>query len=238
MTLHNNTLSMILAAALLAGCAGTQPNANEQDEYQRTKQGALIGAAVGALGGLMIGHKNRGQGALIGAAVGAAAGAGIGYTLDQQAKDVAESLDTTVSDSDISNQNIVVTKHDKFVKVTFKSAMMFETNANYATPAARAKIAEFSTALKKYPGSIVQVAGHTDTRGSYDYNMQLSERRAHNVATEMVNQGLQNAVYARGCSFDKPLVPNNSKANMAQNRRVEVFLYQNENDIVDQCRQI
>jgi len=235
MKLQKKTLSMILAASLLAGCAGTQPNANEQDEYDKTKKGALIGAAVGALGGLLVGGKNKGKGALIGAAVGAAAGAGIGYTLDQQAKDVAESLDTTVSDSDISSENIVVTKHEKFVKVTFKSAMMFQTNADYATPAARAKIAELTTALKKYPGSIVQVVGHTDTRGSYDYNYQLSERRAHNVATEMVNQGLQNAIYARGCSYDKPLLPNTSEANMAQNRRVEIFLYQKQEDVVDQC---
>ncbi|MEJ2500270.1 MAG: OmpA family protein [Campylobacterales bacterium] len=235
MTLQNKTLSMILAASLLAGCAGTQPNANEQDEYDKTKKGALIGAAVGALGGLLVGGKNKGKGALIGAAVGAAAGAGIGYTLDQQAKDVAESLDTTVSDSDISSKDIVVTKHEKFVKVTFKSAMMFQTNADYATPAARAKISELTAALKKYPGSIVQVVGHTDTRGSYDYNYQLSERRAHNVATEMVNQGLQNAIYARGCSYDKPLLPNTSEANMAQNRRVEIFLYQKQEDVVDQC---
>ncbi|MEJ2467564.1 MAG: YMGG-like glycine zipper-containing protein, partial [Campylobacterales bacterium] len=67
MTLQNNTLSMILAASLLAGCAGTQPNANEQDEYDKTKKGALIGAAVGALGGLLVGGKNKGKGALIGA---------------------------------------------------------------------------------------------------------------------------------------------------------------------------
>lgn len=238
MNIKKNTLSILVAAALFAGCTQPQPNGSEttqQDEYEKTKQGALIGAAVGALGGLLLGGKNKGKGALIGAAVGAAAGAGIGYTLDQQAKDVAKSLDTTVSSSDISSENVVVTKNDKFVKVTFKSAMMFKTNADVATPAARAKINELSGALQKYPGSIVQVVGNTDNRGSYDYNLKLSERRANSVAVAMVNQGLQNAVYARGCSYDKPLLPNTSSANMAQNRRVEVFLYQKQEDVVDQC---
>ena len=238
MHLKYKTLSILLAAGLGAGCAQPQAGTDgtqQEDEYQRTKQGAVIGAAVGALGGLLLSGKNKGQGALIGAAVGAAAGAGVGYSLDQQAKDVAASLDTTVSDSDISSANIVVTKHDTFVKVTFKSAMMFETDVDVPTPTAREKIAELTHALAKYPGSVVQVVGHTDNRGSYNYNLQLSERRARNVAQEMVDQGLQNTIYARGCSYTKPLLPNTSPENMAQNRRVEVFLYQKPDDVVDQC---
>ncbi|MHC3994125.1 OmpA family protein [Thiomicrolovo sp. ZZH C-3] len=237
MTFQTKTLSLVLAAALIGGCASTQPNADgsQTDEYDKTKKGALIGAAVGAVGGLLLGGKNKGQGALIGAAVGAAAGGGIGYAMDQQAKDVAKSLNTTVSQSDVGADNIIVTQHDKYVKVTFKSAMMFPTNSDNPTPMALSKIDQLTTALKKYPSSIVQVVGHTDPRGSYDYNLQLSERRARTVATAMVNQGLSNAVYARGCSFDKPLVPNNSEANMAQNRRVEIFLYQTQENVVDQC---
>ncbi|WP_345971066.1 OmpA family protein [Sulfurimonas sp. HSL1-6] len=237
MTFPTKSLSLILAAALIGGCASTQPNADgtQQDEYDKTKKGALIGAAVGAIGGLLLGGKNKGQGALIGAAVGAAAGGGIGYAMDQQAKDVAKSLNTTVSQSDVGADNIIVTQHETFVKVTFKSAMMFPTNSDTPTSTALTKIDQLTAALKKYPSSIVQVVGHTDPRGSYDYNLQLSERRARTVATAMVNQGLPNAVYARGCSFDKPLVPNNSEANMAQNRRVEIFLYQTQENVVDQC---
>ena len=52
----------------------------------------------------------------------------------------------------------------------------------------------------------------------------------------MVNMGMKNEVYARGCSFDKPLVPNTTAANMAQNRRVEIYLYQKPEDVVDPCR--
>jgi len=238
MNRQNRTLSILLATALFGGCAATQPGApgtERQDEYEKTKQGAALGAALGAIAGALVGGKNKGRAALIGASLGATAGAGIGYSLDQQAKDVAESLDTTVSDSDISSENIVVTKHDTFVKVTFKSAMMFETDVDVPTPSARSKIDELSAALRKYPGSIIQVAGHTDSRGTHAYNLGLSERRAHNVAAEMLDRGLQNTIYARGCSYDKPLVPNTGAANMAQNRRVEVFLYQKTDDIIDPC---
>jgi len=228
-------LILATSAALLTGCAANQPSANGQDSYDKTKKGALIGAAVGALGGILLGGKNRGKGALIGAAIGTAAGAGIGYSMDRQAQEIANSLDTVVSDSDISPGDVIVTKEANRVKVTFKSAMMFPTNSDVPTATAEAKIAKMTQVISKYP-SVVQVAGHTDSRGSYNYNLTLSERRASSVARNMVNMGMKNEVYARGCSFDKPLVPNTTAANMAQNRRVEIYLYQKPEDVVDPCR--
>lgn len=238
MTYFKRSMIPLLAATLLlSGCGGDTGTASqgEKDAYGNTKTGALIGAAVGALGGAVISRGNRTKGILIGTAIGAAAGAGIGYSMDQQAKDVAESLDTTVSSSDVSNEAIVVTQKEKAVKITFKSAMMFSTNNATPTADATSKISEMSDALKKYPSSIVQVVGHTDNRGKHDYNMALSERRATSVAQTLAGQGLTNPIYARGCSYDKPLLPNTSESNMAQNRRVEIFLYQSEADVTDQC---
>ncbi len=229
-----NLLSMIVAAALMTGCASNQPSPNGGESYDNTKQGALIGAAVGALGGILLGGKNRGKGALIGAAIGTAAGAGIGYSMDRQAQELANSLDTVVSDSDIAPGDVIVTKEANRVKVTFKSAMMFPTDSDIPTASAETKIARMTQVISKYP-SVVQVAGHTDSRGSYSYNLALSERRASSVARNMVNMGMKNQIYARGCSFDKPLVPNTTAANMAQNRRVEIFLYQRPEDVVDPC---
>ena len=227
-------IALTASALLMAGCTTTQqPQPGGGEAYDNTKKGALIGAAVGALGGILIG-KNKGKGALIGAAVGAAAGAGIGYSMDKQAQELANSLDTVVSDSDISPNDVIVTKEPNRVKVTFKSAMMFQTASDAPTATANTKIAKMAQVISKYP-SVVQIAGHTDNRGSHDYNMELSNRRATSVAQSMVNQGMQNQIYVRGCSFDKPLLPNTTTENMAQNRRVEIFLYQKPEDVVDPC---
>jgi outer membrane protein OmpA-like peptidoglycan-associated protein len=230
----NALLALVTSAALLTGCATNQPQPGGGEAYDKTKKGALIGAAVGALGGMLISKHNKGKGALIGAAIGSAAGAGIGYSLDKQAQELASSLDTVVSDSDISPNDVVVTKQENRVKVTFKSAMMFPTASNVPTAAAEAKVAKMAQVISKYP-SVVQVAGHTDNRGSHQYNQELSNQRASSVAQSMVNRGMQNQIYVRGCSYDKPLVPNTSADNMALNRRVEIFLYQRAEDVVDPC---
>ncbi|WP_456451447.1 OmpA family protein [Hydrogenimonas sp.] len=225
----------LVAALMLGGCSTKKPMPNEG---QKTKQGAVIGALAGAALGAAVSKGHRGQGALIGAAVGAAAGGLIGYNLDKQAQEVADSMNTTVSADEkqaIEHQDIVVTKTDKFVKITFKGGMMFATNEATPTPEAQEKIRRLVEVLKNYPTTIVQVVGHTDSRGSHDYNLKLSQRRAWSVAEMLKNLGVQNRIYARGCSFSKPLVPNDSPKHMAINRRVEIYLYPNEESVVDAC---
>ena len=75
-------LSLVSSTALLSGCVnpdGTQNN---------TGSGALLGGAIGAIGGAAIGGSHHGgQDALIGAAVGALAGGLIGNSMDQEQRD-------------------------------------------------------------------------------------------------------------------------------------------------------
>ncbi|WP_236579135.1 OmpA family protein [Hydrogenimonas urashimensis] len=229
-------IALSIAAALtVGGCASKEPMPNRG---QKTGQGAVIGALAGAALGAAVSKGHRGKGALIGAAAGAAVGGLIGYNLDKQAQEVADSMNTTVSQDEkeaAKTQDIIVTKQDKYVKITFKSAMMFETDAADPTPAAREKITRLVDVLKNYPSTIVQVVGHTDSRGSYDYNLKLSQKRAFSVANLLKSLGVANPIYARGCSFSKPLVPNDTPTNMALNRRVEIYLYPNEASVIDAC---
>jgi len=234
---HIRIVAFSLAAALaLGGCASKEPMPNNGE---KTQQGALIGALAGAALGAAVSHGDRGKGALIGAAVGAAAGGAIGYNLDKQAQEVADSMNTRVSQNEkeaIEHQDIVVTKTDKYVKITFKGGMMFQTNEATPTPEAQEKIRRLVEVLKNYPSTIVQVVGHTDSRGSYDYNLKLSQRRAWSVAEMLKKLGVKNKIYARGCSFSKPIVPNDTPEHMAMNRRVEIYLYPSEDDVIDACQ--
>ncbi|WP_300368951.1 OmpA family protein [Hydrogenimonas sp.] len=234
---YHKIIGISLAAALtFGGCASKNEMPNQGE---KTQQGALIGALAGAALGAAVSKGHRGEGALIGAAAGAAVGGVIGYNLDKQAQEVADSMNTNVSQNEkeaAKYQDIIVTKHENYVKITFKSTMMFRTNEADPTPEAREKIGRLVDVLKNYPSTIVQVVGHTDSRGSYDYNLKLSQKRAFSVANLLKNLGVQNRIYARGCSFNKPLVPNDSPTNMAINRRVEIYLYPNEESVIDACR--
>ncbi len=226
----------LVAALTLGGCASKEPMPNGGE---KTKQGAVIGAVAGALLGAAVSRGSKAGGALVGAAAGAAIGGAIGYSLDKQAQEVADSMNTTVSTDEneaIQHQDIVVTKHDTYVKITFKSTMMFATDEAEPTHEAREKIARLVDVLKRYPDTIVQVVGHTDSRGSYDYNLKLSQRRAFSVAEILKNLGVPNQIFAKGCSYSKPLVPNDTPAHMAMNRRVEIYLYPNEDAVIDVCR--
>ena len=72
------------------------------------------------------------------------------------------------------------------------------------------------------PTYIIEVQGHTDNVGKYDYNMDLSERRAQSVRTYLVNKGVPaQRLTAHGYGPDKPIADNKTKAGRAKNRRVE-----------------
>jgi outer membrane protein OmpA-like peptidoglycan-associated protein len=230
-------------AGLFAGCTPTSynnPNLNVP-AGENTKTGALYGAIAGAIiGGITSGKSHRGKHILQGAVLGAGVGAAYGYSLDRQAAEMAHALNTNVDNSPNAalnpNKDIIVSKRANYVQITFRDKMMFETNSAYPTPSASEKIARVGSILKKYPQTIVQVVGHTDNRGSYEYNLNLSQQRARNVANMIKSSGIPNQVFAKGCSYNKSLVPNTTPQNMALNRRVEIYLYPNQQAVVDQCR--
>jgi len=229
-------LAPLLILPLLSGCVSQMPQAVQGE---KTQSGAAIGAVAGAILGAVTSKHHKGKNAALGAVLGGAIGGGIGYNMDKQAAEVARALDTQVDNSpgaelDV-DQDIIVTNNDKFVKITFREAMMFPTNSSTLTSSARGKIHKLVTILQNYPSTLVQVVGHTDNRGSHSYNQKLSKKRAGNVANIIRQSGVNNSIYKRGCSFDKPVVPNTTSTNMSLNRRVEIFLYPSQEFVVDQC---
>ena len=77
--------------------------------------------------------------------------------------------------------------------------------------------------LKKNPGLKICIDGHTDFRGSNEYNQTLSENRAGAVKSYFMQQGISaDRLKAKGYGETKPVKPNDSEENMALNRRVEL----------------
>jgi OmpA-OmpF porin, OOP family len=79
--------------------------------------------------------------------------------------------------------------------------------------------------LKKYPSYSLQIKGHTDSDGDDKKNLELSQNRAKACADYLANKGVAaTRMTSEGFGETQPLVPNNSKANKAINRRVDFEL--------------
>ena len=227
--------SVPLSALILSGCY-KQPGLVKDDSYNRTKTGALIGAIAGAVAGYNKGGSKKKEKAAIGAVLGAAAGGGIGYMLDKQANEVAEALGTGVENDPLAaldpRRDVIVTKHPGYVKILFRDKMMFPFGSAKLRPEAEAKVMRVARLLQNYPQTIVGVAGFTDNIGSYAYNKKLSEARAQTVANLLT---VHNRPLIKGCAYEKPIAPNDTKENRALNRRVEVYLFADNSKVVDPC---
>ena len=79
--------------------------------------------------------------------------------------------------------------------------------------------------LRNNPTSRIQISGHTDSDGSEASNQTLSERRAQSVYQYLVSTGIAgNRLTTAGYGESIPVVPNNSAANKAKNRRIEFLV--------------
>ena len=218
MTLTKTYLALALAGTLALG-ACTDPGqlgAGPNDPNRNTKNGALIGAASGAVLGSLIGDDR--EAILTGAVVGGAAGAGIGYSLDKQEADLRQSLGNNV---DINNTG------DRLI-VTLPQDILFATDSTAVQPALVGDLQALANNVQVYANSTLQVVGHTDSDGDASYNQQLSEGRANAVANILINRGVPQSrlqVFGRGES--QPIASNLTAQGKAQNRRVEIVILPN-----------
>jgi hypothetical protein len=82
---------------------------------------------------------------------------------------------------------------------------------------------EVASVMKKNPSLKLEVEGHTDNRASEKYNQALSENRANAVISYLIQSGVARMkITGKGYGLAKPAIPNNSRQNMAKNRRAEL----------------
>jgi len=201
---------VIIFAVIAVGCA----------EWNRTQKGAAIGAGAGGALGALIGHQagNTAVGALLGAAIGGGAGAYIGNYMDKQAAEIQQ---------DIAGAR--VERVGEGIKITFNSGIMFDVNRAVLKDEYKGELNELATILNKYEDTNILLEGHTDSRGSEEYNLDLSEKRAQSVANFMATQSVNPARFTMmGYGESQPIASNETVEGRSQNRRVEVAIYANE----------
>jgi outer membrane protein OmpA-like peptidoglycan-associated protein len=100
----------------------------------------------------------------------------------------------------------------------------FDFDSDALRPESGAVLDEVVKLAKANPSWKFEVGGHTDSIGSADYNLKLSDRRAASVARYLVGKGVDAArLKSKGYGATRPLIAGTDNAAHAQNRRVELL---------------
>lgn len=194
---------ILFSLVLLIGCKASN-----------STKGAGIGAGAGAVIGGVIGHQsgNTAVGAIIGAGVGGATGAIIGEHMDKQAAELRKDL-----------KGATVERVGEGIKITFNSGLMFDFDSYNLTMGTQSNLTDLARTLNKYDDTNVLIEGHTDTKGSDEYNMTLSEKRSMAVEDYLIGQQVKGSRITTHGYGETQVISEVDD----QNRRVEVAIYAN-----------
>lgn len=207
--------SGVLAVALalgLAGCAG-------MTEKEKTiAKGAGVGAAGGAVVGAVAGG---GKGAAIGAVVGAGAGAIAGNVWSNRMEKQKQEMEQATQGTGVQ----VTQTPDNRLKLEVPSDVSFATGKADIAPNFRPILDKFAQGLVENSAATVTIVGHTDSTGTDAINNPLSLQRAANVRDYLSTRGVAMArMQIDGRGSREPVAGNDTEANRAKNRRVEIFV--------------
>ncbi|MBT8434001.1 MAG: OmpA family protein [Gammaproteobacteria bacterium] len=209
----------IVSLSFLSGCETFDPYTGEK-KTSNTAKGAGIGAGVGAVLAYLSNRdessKTRKRKVLQAAGIGAIAGGGIGYYMDSQEAKLRKTLrNTGVSvERDGDNINLVMPGNITFVTAGH------DLNADFYEV-----LDSVILVLQEFEQTIIVSSGHTDSRGSQEYNQALSERRARSVAQYLLSRDVVEArIESVGFGEGTPIADNSTDAGRSLNRRVELSL--------------
>jgi len=138
------------------------------------------------------------------------------------------------SGSSVSVQMMLSKKPKKALAVIKKNIIrigkqiQFEFNSATIKPQSYVILDSVADVIINHPEiQLVEIQGHTDDKGTDEYNMQLSQSRADSVRDYLVSAGVEpDKLVAKGYGKTKPIAPNVTSAGRAKNRRVEFHILQ------------
>jgi len=111
----------------------------------------------------------------------------------------------------------------KVVEIIALSGVSFANNSAELTPASIAILDRAAATLKRRSDIIVEIAAHTSSRGAAAYNMSLSNKRAASVKDYLISHGVTaNRLSSKGYGETQPIAVEETRADEASNRRVEL----------------
>ena len=204
-------ICIALIGALLAGCATNDPNRD-------TKTGAIVGAIVGAV----IGNQGNSRSErFLGAAAGAIGGAAVGNYMDRQRHD----LEAKLADEQRKKALDITELGNDTLKIGIASDATFAFDSSSIQPQFQSTYNKIANTLAQYNKTVVHIVGYTDSTGTRDYNLGLSQRRAHSVGQYLSQHGVDgNRLIYYGMGEKNPVASNDTEAGRRRNRRVEIYI--------------
>jgi len=210
---------VILASALaLASCQSTTDPLTGNAQRNNTAGGAVLGALAGAATGFLVAKDKKGddqrKAAVIGAGIGALVGGGIGNYMDNQEKELRQQL---------QNSGVSVSRSGSQIILNMPGNVTFGTDSATLNPAFTGVLNSVAIVLQKYQQTLLDIDGHTDNTGGFDYNQRLSEARAVSVGNYLNQAGIDSRrLLVVGFGETRPIADNSTDFGRQQNRRVEI----------------
>ena len=214
--------SLLILLSVLTSCEAIKNTSNSQ---RGVAIGAVGGAVLGGILGNNIGKGGNGAlGAVLGGVIGGVAGGVIGNKMDKQAREIETAL-----------PGVQVERVGEGIKLVLgENAVRFDTNKATLTSVAKANLDKLVPVLNQYPDTNIQIYGYTDSTGSAEYNLNLSNQRAASVKAYLAGKGLASGRFVTtGLGIADPIATNDTPEGRSQNRRVEFAITANEKMVQD-----
>jgi outer membrane protein OmpA-like peptidoglycan-associated protein len=109
--------------------------------------------------------------------------------------------------------------------ITLSGSVLFPSNSAMLLPEAQVRLGQVADALLATKEHNLSVEGYTDSRGSDEHNLMLSQQRADAVRSFLIGRGYEaDRITARGYGKSKPIADNRGPEGRANNRRVEIVI--------------
>ncbi len=215
-------VSILTLGNVFTGCEAAK-NTN------KTQRGAAIGAVGGALLGGILGNNigkggNGALGAVLGGVIGGVAGGVIGNKMDKQARQIETAL-----------PGAQVERVGEGIRLVLgENSVRFDTNKSTLTAGAKANLDKLVPVFNQYPDTNIKIYGYTDSTGSAEYNLGLSDQRAASVKAYLGTKGLAAGRFTTsGLGIADPIATNDTPEGRSQNRRVEFAITANDKMVQD-----
>jgi outer membrane protein OmpA-like peptidoglycan-associated protein len=208
----------VVGVVIAASACTTLDPYTREEKTSHAQREAVIGAAAGAAVGLITGDSSieRKKRALVGAGLGALAGAGVGTYQDRQEAALRKELEAT---------GVSVTRSGDNITLNMPGNITFKTDSADLNASFFEVLNSVGKVVNEFEQTVIEVAGHTDSTGSDQYNQQLSQRRADAVASYLKTRSVRgDRIITVGAGEGHPIASNDTAEGRQRNRRVELTL--------------
>jgi len=141
-------------------------------------------------------------------------------SIEQQAR-----IDAELIAANALAELAAVKEEERGLVITLSGSVLFASNESTLLPAAQDRLNKVADALLVSKEKHLIIEGFTDSQGSAESNISLSQRRADAVRSYLISRGYPgDLINTQGIGEERPVADNNSAEGRANNRRVEIVV--------------